>query len=77
MVNGSWSKSELEVRPQHRASEHTRSLASVGRAINFPEVANVTGDVNNSAKWKRARLSLVSEGQLCPTILVSVAGVTI
>jgi hypothetical protein len=39
MVNGSWSKSELEVRPQHRASEHTRSLASAGRAIDFPEVA--------------------------------------
>jgi len=76
-MNGSWSKSELEARPQHRANEHTRSLALAGRAINFPEVANVTGDVNNSAKWKRARLSLVSEGQLCPTLLVSVAGVTI
>ena len=77
MMNESWLKSELEARLQHRASEHTRSLASAGRAINFPEVANVTRDVNNSAEWKRSRLSLVSEGQVCPTLLVSVAGVTI
>jgi len=76
-MNGSWLKSELEARPQHRASEHTRSLASAGRAINSPEVANVTRDVKNCAKWKISRLSLVSEGQLCPTLLVSVAGVTI
>ena len=77
MMNGSWSKSGLEARPQHRASEHTRSLTSAGRAINFPEVANVTREVNNCTKWKRSRLSLISEGQLCPTLLVSVAGVTI
>ena len=77
MMNGSWLKSELEARPQHRASEHTRSLASAGRAINPPEVANVTRDVKNCAKWKISRLSLVSEGQLCPTLLVSEAGVTI
>ena len=55
MMNGSWSKSELEVRPQHRASEHTRSLTSAGRAINFPKVANVTREVSNCTKWKKVK----------------------